>query len=460
MQEQRQSDDYCEHTAHIVERIYNLFHGLCANRRTSDEVLRYFRSNCNDFLVRHLSAMPFRQHREDHMLHAMSHLMNCVSIEIKLAAMHGQTTRYYLLCEVLLAVHTETQRNGQHLPLEVSNTLLLQTSSGSGPNYFNASDALPGRIMLSKTLSTLHVNRLLDSLILETQSLSHPSLNFFDEALIAKLMVDCESKSSAISGAGMINVHKLHDILHDELYHVQSTIASGQRKEIVKEIKVLLQHAIQMNCVRMQRCAIYNFMNAWCRLVQVLFGIMPDTVMPVIVRKQHIIDITEKILLKVEPQQPLIKISIQVTETVLLLLANLRRCYYQLEDQRALDEHGNVVCLSDDAAAAQNGADWAASAAAAAGGGGGAGAGAAGALNGQLQSGNGNAGVSVSYVNNNAGNGNSSNMRFILKRLIDWIMTTEVKSQKLSINVYGALLNCLRIVKRVRTKEQIEYNNT
>lgn len=451
-QEQRQSDDYCEHTAHIVERIYNLFYGLCANRRTSDEILRYFRSSCNDFLVRHLSAMPFRQHQEDHMLHAMSHLMNCVSIEIKLAASHGQTTRYYLLCDVLLAVHTESQRNGQHLPLEVSNTLLLQTPTASSTNYFNASDALPARIMLPKTSSALHVNRLLDSLTLETQSLSHPTLNFFDEALIAKLMVDCEVKSSVISGGagggtGMINVHKLHDILHDELRHVQSTIASGQRKEIVQEITVLLQHAIQLNCVRMQRFAIYNFMSAWCRLVQVLFGIMPEAVLPVNVRKQHIIDIIEKILLKVEPQQPLIKISIQVTETVLLLLANLRRCYYQLEDQRALDEHGNVVCLVDmpsvDAVAGQNAADW----------------GPGGALNGQLQSGSANGnGNGNGYANGNA-NGNSSNLRFILKRLIDWIMTSEVKSQKLSINIYGALLNCLRILKRVRSKEQMEYNN-
>lgn len=429
-----------------MERIYNLFHGLCANRRTSDEILRYFRSNCNDFLVRHLSAMPFRQHHEGHMLQSMSHLMNCVSIEIKLAASHGQTTRYYLLIDVLLAVHTDTQRNG---PLEVSNTLLLQTPTASSTNYFNVSDALPGRVMLPKTSSALHVNRLLDSLTLETQSLSHPTLNFFDEALIAKLLVDCEVKSSVISGgggAGMINVHKLHDILHDELRHVQSTIASGQRKEIVQEITVLLQHAIQLNCVRMQRFAIYNFMNAWCRLVQALFSLMPEQVMPVNVRKQHIIDIVEKILLKVEPQQPLIKISIQVTETVLLLLANLRRCYYQMEDQRALDEHGNVVCLIDmpsvDAATGQNAGEW--------------GAGGAG----QLQSGSVNGTANGNAYGSTNANSNSSNLRFILKRLIDWIMTSEVKSQKLSINIYGALLNCLRILKRVRSREQMQYNNT
>ncbi|KAH8396312.1 hypothetical protein KR222_008106, partial [Zaprionus bogoriensis] len=450
LEQQRQHEEYCEHTAHLVERIYNLFYGLCANRRTFEEILRYFRLNCNDFLLRHLSAMPFRQHNEDHVLHAMSHLMNCVSIEIKLAALHGQTTRYHLLCDILLAINAETQRNGQFLPLEVTNSLLTSTTTATATspagNYFNA-DALPGRIMLPKTSSGLHVIRLLDCLSLETPTLGHPSLQFFDEQLIARLLVDCEAKASA-GRAGLINVHKLHDILHDELRHVQSTIASGQRKAIVGEIMLLLQHAIQLNCVRQQRHASDNFMSAWCRLVQVLFGIMPETVLPVAVRKQHIIDIVEKLLIKVEPQQPLVKISIQVTDTVLLLLANLRYCYYQLEDQRALDEHGNVVCLSDmpggtlDASAQKTPKATATAA--------------------QLSS---SAALADASSSGGGGGGGSSahsgsNLRFILKRLIDWIMTCEVKSQKLSINIYAALLNCLRILKRLRSDEQLEYNDT
>ncbi|KAM8720864.1 hypothetical protein ACLKA7_006842 [Drosophila subpalustris] len=421
LEQQRHSEEYCEHTAHIVERIYHLFHGLCANRRTSEPILRYFRLTCNDFLVRHLSAMPFRQHTEDHVLHAMSHLMNCVAIEIKLAATHGQTTRFHLLCDILLAVNSETQRNGHCMPQEMGNNLLTPPTV----NYFGV-DILPGRIMLQKTSMGLHVNRLLDCLKLETQTLTQPPLEFFDEPLIAKLLVDCEAKMN-VGRAGMINVHKLHDILHDELRHVQSTIASGQRKAIIDEITLLLQHAIQLNCVRMQRYATYSFMTAWCRLVQVLFSMMPDSLLPVSVRKQHMIDIIEKILMKVEPTQPLIKISIQVTETVLNLLANLRCCYYQLEDQRSLEEHGSVVCLSDMPNATDSG---------------------------QKNS------SQKAMGNINSSECNSSNLRFILKRLIDWIMTSEVKSQKMSINLYAAFLNCLRIVKRLRSEEQIEYHET
>ncbi|ALC49201.1 CG11943 [Drosophila busckii] len=405
LEQQRSNDEYCEHTAHIVERIYHLFHGLCQNRRTSETILRYFRLSCNDFLVRHLSAMPFREHQQDSVLHAMSHVQHCVAIEIALAAKYGQTTRYHLLCDVLLlGGAAETQRDGYTGPPKVDGDLLTPPAR----NY--------SVYMHEKSLL---VNRLLDCLTLETDTHVLPQLEFFDAQLIRQLLQDCEGNDAG--SASMVNVLKLHDILHDELRHVQSTIASGQRKPITDEITLLLQYATQLNAVRKQRYATYIFMESWCQLVQVLFSVMPETVLPTAMRKQHIIDITEKLLLKVDPMQPLIKISVQVMETVLLLLANLRHCYYQLEDQRGLDEHDLPTPNGLEASQQQH-------------------AGQLGQLNGNSC--------------------NSSNLRFLLKRLIDWIMTSEVKSQRLSINLYAALLNCLRIVKRVRTAEQLEYNET
>ncbi|KAH8386462.1 hypothetical protein KR093_000678, partial [Drosophila rubida] len=441
LEQQRHSDTYCEHTAHIVERIYHLFHGLCVNRRTSEPILRYFRITCNDFLVRHLSAMPFRQHGEDHVLHAMSHLMNCVCIEIKMSASYGQTTRYQLLSDILLAVNSDGQRssNGNGLPLEIGSNLLTPPNSSYYSMY-----SLPTRVGMHNNSSGLHANRLIDCLTLDTTCPIQPPLQFFDEPLIVRLLVDCEAPT-CVGRAGMINVHKLHDILHDELRHVQSTIASGQRKAIIEEITQLLQHAIKLNCVRMRRYATYSFMTAWCHLVQILFGLMPDSLLPLSVRKQHIIDIIEKILMKVEPTQPLVKISIQVTDTVLNLLVNLRHCYYQLEDQRSLEEHASVACMSDNSTTNAT-------------------------IAGDSSQKNSNSNSSNTNNSNSSGSNpksvnhsisvesNSSNLRFILKRLIDWIMTSEVKSQKMSINLYAALLNVLRIVKRLRSDEQIEYN--
>ncbi|EDX00674.1 uncharacterized protein Dyak_GE14576 [Drosophila yakuba] len=207
---------------------------------------------------------------------------------------------------------------------------------------------------------------------------------------------------------------------------------SGQRKAISTEIMLLLKHAVNINRVRTQRCATLAFMGAWGQLVQVLFSSMPEAVLPVTLRRQHIIDIVEKILIKVQPIQPIIEISIQVSETVLLMLVNLRYCCYQVEDQSCEDQ------AADESLA--NGIDSKLSLAQ--------------RTIGNGSDGGGGGGREI------GGGGNSSNLRFILKNLVEWIMISEVKSQKLRINLYSALLNCLRIAKRLRTDEQLEYQET
>nr|ACI88735.1 RE24713p [Drosophila melanogaster] len=303
MDKQRHSDKYCEHTARIVERIYHLFHGLCANRRTAETILRYFRLTCSDFLLRHLRSLPFRQHREDHVLHAMGHLLNCVSIDVKLAAKHGQMTRFNQMCDILL-IGNGMERSSHGLSMELGHSLISQPSSS-----FLAMDVLPagGSIsavahgagsaslgapntgvkslkpsLLQETSQGLHVTRLLDILVLEAGTLSQPQLEFFDGHLITQLLRDCEAsaEAGANSRANLINVRKLYYILTDELYMVQSIIASGQRKAISTEIMLLLNHAVNINRVRTQRCATLAFMAAWGQLVQVLFSNMPDAVLP------------------------------------------------------------------------------------------------------------------------------------------------------------------------------------
>uniref|UniRef100_A0A6P4EG87 Nuclear pore complex protein Nup205 n=1 Tax=Drosophila rhopaloa TaxID=1041015 RepID=A0A6P4EG87_DRORH len=463
LEQQRHSEEYCEHTTNIVERIYHLFHGLCANRRTTETILRYFRLTCNDFLLRHLNSLPFRQHREDHVLHAMSHLLNCVSIDVKLAATHGQTTRYNLLCDILLMGNgSEAQRSAHGLPMELGHSLMTQSApffamdllpgggsiNGSGSGSGSGPAGAPGTgasalkpPLLQETSQGLHANRLLDCLVLEIDTLSQPRLEFFDEQLTKQLLRDCESSAEAAanSPASLINVRKLHDILNDELRMVQSTIVSGQRKAISTEITLLLKHAVNLNRVRTQRCATLAFMEAWGQLVQVLFSSMPEAVLPVALRRQHIVDIIEKILIKVQPIQPIIEISIQVSETVLLLLANLRYCCYQVEDQRFEDQ------ATDDSLTNGNAADSQATK----------------LILGQKSLGHGLANGSDGGGARESGAGaNSSNLRFILKSLVEWIMISEVKSQKLRINLYSALLNCLRIAKRLRTDEQLEYQET
>ncbi|XP_001354955.4 nuclear pore complex protein Nup205 [Drosophila pseudoobscura] len=448
LESQRHSQEkYCPHTAHLVERVYQLFQGLCANRRSSETILRFFRLTCNDFLLRHLSAMPFRRHREDHMLHAMSHLLNCVAVEVRLAANHGQMTRYNLLCDILLlGGQSDGQRANPGMPQDLNNDILSGTASANfyGLDVGPVAAAVKIPAMPDKTQG-LHANRLLECLELEVNATApQPQLEFFDPVLTTAVLKQCEARPRPSPGSGsesgtasgsepylMINIRKLHDVLHEELRTVQSTIATGQRKAISGEITVLLQYAVEVNRVRTQRIATLRFVDAWCQLVQILFSSMPDALLPLALRRQYIIDIIEKMLLKVEPVQPLIEISIQITETILLLLANLRICYYQLEDQRTSDD-------CDVTAAAQNGDNS--------------------LVNGPLS-------LSYSHAHSQSNisgtmTGSTSNLRFILKRIVEWIMVSGAKSQKLRINLYTALLNCLRIVKRLRTEEEVDFHES
>ena len=41
---------------------------------------------------------------------------------------------------------------------------------------------------------------------------------------------------------------------------------------------------------------------------------------------------------------------------------------------------------------------------------------------------------------------NILNLKSILKRLLEWIVVSDVKSQKLRINLYAAILSCLRML--------------
>ncbi|KAH8273367.1 hypothetical protein KR018_011887 [Drosophila ironensis] len=449
LEKQRHGGEFCEHTAHVVERIYKLFYGLCSNRRTSETVLRYFRLTCNDFLLRHLTALPFRHHTEDDVMHSMSHLLHCVAIEMRTVASNGQATRYSLMCDILLMGASADGHRSSHinLPSELVAPsffdLLPGGVSSSGPSL--ASAGLNMTSLLQDGATGMFINRLLNVLVLEMVAVTEPRLEFFDPQLTTTLMQGCEDKPKVLavdnSPAKLINIRQVHNILEDELALIQSTIVSGHRKAIMLEINELLQYAVQINRIRTQRCATLAYMESWAQLVQVLFTSMPDAVLTVTARRQHIIDIMEKMLIKVQPMQPFTEISIQVSETLLLLLANLRFCCYHAEDQ-----------CNDDSSSEGSSNEGASG-------------------NGNGNSNNNGIGIgdlvprkltktfAYQQLHGPITEGSSpSNMRFILKRLVDWVMVSEVKSQKLRINLYGAMLNCLRIVKRLRSVEEKEFH--
>lgn len=84
----------------LIDRAYGLLYALCFNSRTSEVVLRFLRS-CNDFLGRHVSALPFKNFESAQVLNQMSSLLKCIAIELKITAANNQVSQFAHLCKIL-----------------------------------------------------------------------------------------------------------------------------------------------------------------------------------------------------------------------------------------------------------------------------------------------------------------------------------------------------------------------
>ncbi|XP_055844433.1 nuclear pore complex protein Nup205 [Episyrphus balteatus] len=367
----------------IIEKAYGLLYSLCFNHRTSETILRFLRT-CNDFLCRHLSALPFGKYERSQVLNQIGSLLRCTAIELKITAANSQITRFQHLCEILLGVSGNSSQ--ENVPLELSHYYTnplseVKSSSDKG--------------------TKLLICNLLDCLEFEAKTVTHPKWDFFDNSLTAQILQECEIKSE--NGPKLINIKKLHDILNDELHTVQNTIASGQRQLILKEIESVLLFALKVNEQKNKSFATVKFMEAWGQVTEVLFSCAPLPALPLEVKQELIIEILQCILSKVVPVQVLLELANISSGTVLLLLVNLRYCNIQKSTaQMESDQNDNR----------------------------------------HLSTFNGN-GKSMSTFSKS----NTLSLKFILRNIVEWIIVSGVASQKLRINLYASLLNFMHIVK-------------
>lgn len=228
----------------IMEHSFALLLSICSNPKTSDQVLRYLRTR-NDFLCRYLMAINLLKVNNSNVINQISHLLKCVAIELKTTATNCQISRFQHLSEIFLGIN---QKNSQD-----------QSKADLSHFYTNIN------IDSCKQISSDHKNNILSELFnnvdLDFQSLSIPDWEFFDKSLIEQILKECEYKSE--EGHLLIDLKKMHQILQNELKMVQSTIASGQRRLILKEIESVLLHAVKVNEQRNKRFATVKFVESW-----------------------------------------------------------------------------------------------------------------------------------------------------------------------------------------------------
>ncbi|GBP10838.1 Nuclear pore complex protein Nup205 [Eumeta japonica] len=227
----------------VMERSFELLHSVCANPKTSDQVLRYLRTR-NDFLCRYLMLVPLLKMENSHEINQISSLLKCVAIELKITASNCQLSRFQHICEIFLGINS---KNKQESSVELTHF------------YGNVN------FDTTKNLSSSSKNNILSELFnrvdLDLQPLSPPQWEFFDRTLIEQILKECEYKTE--KGHLLVDLKKMHQILHSELKMVQSTIASGQRRLILQEIESVLLHALKVNEQRNKRFATVKFVESW-----------------------------------------------------------------------------------------------------------------------------------------------------------------------------------------------------
>lgn len=205
----------------LLQNAYRLLYALCSNQKTSEVVLRFLRA-CNEFLLRHISALPFKNVDNPCVLNQMTGLLKCVAIELKITAGHSQVKQFKNLSDILLgAVNPDAQSgdggspNVSHYYSIVGNnstflrgtggdTLLLgHNSVGNNPRRTNDAGEHSTGLLICK---------LLECLDFDIKPIERPKWDFFDNSQMDQLFkVKANNKTGSL-------LESIPNLIHNNVF--------------------------------------------------------------------------------------------------------------------------------------------------------------------------------------------------------------------------------------------------
>ena len=153
---------------------------------------RFLRSS-NDFLCRHISALPFKNSQNACVLNQMTGLLKTVAIELKLTATNNQVTQFANMCKIWLGVVHESNVTQGLIDSRLGDMMNGNTGSQyismlrQNQTFDNATNKS------EQQHSGLLICKLLECLDFEMKKCDQPKLDFFDNALIQQLLTVCLS---------------------------------------------------------------------------------------------------------------------------------------------------------------------------------------------------------------------------------------------------------------------------
>ncbi|KAL4703988.1 hypothetical protein ACJJTC_000374 [Scirpophaga incertulas] len=178
------------------------------------------------------------------------------------------------------------------------------------------------------------------------------------------------------------------------------------------EIQKVLDYVTEVNSQRNLAATITHYYDSWRQLTEILFCVAPPDMLPLESKKNLLLNILQDLLNKIPPAEVLPQLGNLASGTVLLLLVNLRHCYLMQKRDTNL-----------------NASEFE---------------------------------TSFFGSSNQIMHTKSLSLKFILHKILSWILVSGA-SQKMRVNLYGALLNFLNIVNLkpyVPDQDEDEVSNT
>uniref|UniRef100_A0A2C9M7X6 Uncharacterized protein n=1 Tax=Biomphalaria glabrata TaxID=6526 RepID=A0A2C9M7X6_BIOGL len=172
-------------------------------------------------------------------------------------------------------------------------------------------------------------------------------------------------------------------------------MVAGQRPHIMEEIQMVLETVVAHNEVREALQRKKRAFESWRQVVEVLLTSVPQDLLSGERRQALLIDLLQELLLKVTGDDVSFEASSLVSDVLLTLMANLRHCF--LPSSNIPDSSSHPFWMSS------------------------------------------NAGSRSSV---------STSLQIVLRGIIDYIQKSSGGTQKVRVNLYGALLYCLQIAQK------------
>ncbi|XP_064596049.1 nuclear pore complex protein Nup205-like [Liolophura sinensis] len=383
---------------------YQLIYKLCANKDTAAPAMRYLRTT-RDFLYKHLQLLPFQQQTitERKFSAHQTWLLKAVAIELRLTSLNRQRSNTQRLMTLLLDDYTDEQAQG-----------LL-----SEPGEADFSTVDQGQSILNtSTVKTQPVRghqkrkkilRILDSIDLTQKYPDQLQLEFFDPRLIEEVITKCEQESE--QGVSYYDIKALHRILMNEINNLQGTTMAGQRSLVMEEVQAILRTSLARNMVRENLHEKRQAFEAWRQVVEILLTSCPEDLLTGEARQNVLFELLQDLLKKVSDEDTLPELTAPVAGVILTLMTNLRQCF--VNDQ---SEGGESLPLTQYVSFLD-----------------GAGAGP----------------QPVGFPTSSSSRTLfSTSLQVVLKGIIEYILRSSGRQQRVRANLYGALLYFLQIAQK------------